>query len=477
MGFTIIEETPSRPATARQGGFTLIDEPTPEKSWLERESQDLATRIAIAKGEQPPEAPGMIAGMAREGALPMAVSLAASQAIKGVGFLPTLVKAGIDVAGEGINQATGLSPRSNWALAGAALPGPVVEGARAAYQGTRRFVGHHWPGAANLLKEEAEEKALKAAEPLYPPIPSKQLYGEVDAAGQGVEVAFPRTIKHVEEAEKRVRLDPPPETTKFFAGVKEKLQTQATEHLPRFPRGISIDDAQRIMSDLGDDIRMAKRNDNNKLASDLTEHRAAMGADFDQLGNLSKAHKAASRAFRQEQGAKEVHSIIENATRSGGGIDRTNVDQIINAINKTARDDSFFKGSFDPGKLEALDAELRDLAKDIKKYSKTGELLFSGAVGGSLGYALGDQFNMGGLGATLGATAGNRAISELVANVIATPKGRKFLSYLTKQGGGEISVPLLKAFLQGGRAGLVGHEQEPLPSSPQEFNRRYGPAR
>jgi len=470
------------PQEQPQGRYEILATPdvSAGQSWLEREEQDLARRIAIAKGEQPPEEPGMITEMAKSAAIPVAAGLTASRFIPGVGLVPTLIKAGIDVAAEGVNQATGLSPRSNTALALAAVPGPLVEGARAAYQGARRFVGHGLPGAANVLKGEAEKKALDMAKTLDPPIPSKDLYQQLDAAGQSVEVKFPKTLVEAKRVGRELehRLYPPPEAKRFAQRAEDVFQTpgkpgtpaqtvatglldaqgrpitRTTPGTPGTPaRGTSVEDALRNMSDVGDDIRAARRAGDNKLASDLTRYRAVMGEDFDQSG-LGAAHKAASRAFRQEQGAKEVHSIIEDATKSEGGIDRMNIDKAINAIDTMSRDDPFFKGSFDAGKLETIQERLRGLAVEVRKFSRKGELMFFTGAGATAGYAA------GGPAGAIGGAALGMAAPELIADFLATKKGMAFLHYMVKEGKGTVSAPLLKAFLQTGRVAATQGMQE-----------------
>ena len=49
------------------------------------------------------------------------------------------------------------------------------------------------------------------------------------------------------------------------------------------------------------------------------------------------------------------------------------------------------------------------------------------------------------------------ALPKLIAEALGTPNGRAFLHYLVKEGKGTVSAPLLKAFLQSGRVGLM-HE-------------------
>ena len=443
--------------------------------------------------ESSPDAPAeqswgeYLGGVAKSAAIPVAAGLAASRFIPGVGLVPTLVKAGIDVGAEGISQAMGLSEPSLLNLGLAAVPGPLVEGGRAVFQKGRQLLGHALPGASDILKGEAEKKALEAAKVLEPPVSSADLYRPLDAASQGVAVEFPKTLQEAKKVGQELehRLYPPTEARQFARRAETALQIPGTPGTPAQAvntglldaqgrpitrttpgtsgtpaRGISVDDALRNISDLGDDIRAAKRAGDNKLASDLTQQRVVMGEDFDASG-LGAAHKAASRAFRQEQGAKEVNSIIENATKSEGGVDRMNIDRAINAIEKEVRGDPFFKGSFDTGKLEGVVDELRGLAVEVKKYSRRGELAFFGTVGGAGGYALG-----GPAGMMVGA-AGSLAVPGLITEALGTPKGREFLRYLVKEGKGTVSAPLLKAFLQTGRvAANQGTEEEGVPSNP-----------
>jgi hypothetical protein len=433
-------------------------------------------RESPVKSEQPE---AQLMGALLGSVIPGGASAVASKVLGGVqGLKGVAARSAVDIATEAAMQLGGLSNAGGAGMVAAGGTGPAIEGATAGIKKAGAFAGRYLPDMAGILKEEGIATAQEAAKKLDPSVASKTLYAPLDAQTAGMEIQFPGAIKYAEQLKKQKRLSPSPEVEQFIRRAPGELQvpgtpgtpaqtvntglldargnpiTRMTPGTPGTPaKGISRAEAQLAISDYGDDIRKARREDDNKTVKDLTLIRNKLGEDLEQgLGqSVNEGYREAAKAFRQEEASKEVLDMVESSTNAAGGVYRINFDQTLNKLRKMRREDDFFEKSFPKGELDEFSTTIQDLAVEVAKYGKSKEFAFTARMGSILA---------GGVGGAVAAAA----VPTLVATAMKTKSGRAMILRMVRGNGPRPgSLKALtdqyrpgRAVAQGLRGGLEG---------------------
>ena len=346
-----------------------------------------------------------------------AIPVAASILIPG----GPLVKAGVDVAAEGINQAMGITPRSLPNLALAAVPGPLLAGAGAAYRGVKSLA-KRIPGGADVMAEEAYKKGqgilaklmpgpssaqiekeilgeteipltqfTKQAETqhpsiegmlprpsdvtkgltkeggsllmaLAPPIPSENLYAVVKQFNPPVNVTPYQTMVQglLEQRELSQPLTGKLESTRLDAVLDQALATMQGTPGPAATFQ-QVRASQRAINAALDGAEGVERGTLMQMKKALTESLESSPI----AGEAGAALKAANAAARKEYAVADLADIVQGKAghQFAGGEMVISGATPLKAWQEKIRTDPLFSGSFTPAEQTSIGAYLTNVAE------------------------------------------------------------------------------------------------------------------